>query len=345
MKMYLQICSVILLFLSMSSCKGQNKTDSPQTKENSYIPIEEITTPDIDPYFVESKTVTSPYGPTDITRNILEDSKGNIWLATWEGIIGFDGENFTNYTNKEGLRPFHVFTILEDSKGIIWFGTIGAGVYRYDGKTFVNFTKNEGLVHNRVGCIYEDKMGKIWFGTEGGASCYDGQTFQNFTTKDGLINNDINSIIEDKNGTLWFGARGDACTFDGEKFTKITNDTGMSFTNVRSIIKDKNDDIWLGGNDGLWKYDGISYDILTTDFVGYLHEDRAGNIWTSSAVNGNAGIWTLSRYDEKRKPTKIKTENNMFFGIMEDTKGDIWMGTLRGVYRYDGEDFDYFREG
>ena len=90
MKKYLQVCSVILLFLLMSSCEGQNQTDTSQTRESSHIPIERITTPDVDPYFMESKAIASPYGPTDITRNVLEDSKGNIWLATWEGIIDFD---------------------------------------------------------------------------------------------------------------------------------------------------------------------------------------------------------------------------------------------------------------
>ena len=347
MKKYIPIYSLLLLLVLIASCKEQNKTDLPEDS----ISQAEGSLPKSDPYFVESKAITSSFGPSSITRNILQDRKGNIWLATWEGIIRYDGISFTNFTNKEGLRRFHVFSVLEDKKGNIWFGTIGAGVYRYDGKLFTNFTTKDGLAHNGVGCIYEDETGNIWFGTQGGASRYDGKSFRNFTTKDGLTNNDINSIIEDKTGKFWFGTRGGTCIYDGKTFTSFTNKEGGPYINVRSIIEDKNGNIWLGGNDGLWCYDSSSLTNFTTDFVGYIYEDKKGNIWTSSAADGNAHNWVLSRYDEKslhnEKTTasRITVQENMFFGILEDTNGNIWLGTLNGVYRYDGETFFDFTEG
>ncbi len=347
MKKYIPIYSLLFLLVFIASCKEQNKTDPPEDS----ISQAEGSLPDSDPYFVESKAITTSFGPRSITRNILQDRKGNIWLATWEGIIRYDGNSFTNFTKKEGLKRFHVFSVLEDKNGNIWFGTIGAGVYRYDGKSFTNFSMKEGLAHNGVGCIYEDNTGNIWFGTGGGASRYDGKSFRNFTTKDGLTNDDINSIIEDKTGKFWFGTRGDACFYDGKTFTKFTNKEGAPFVNVRSIIEDKNDNIWLGGNDGLWRYDGSSWTNFTTDFVGYIFEDKEGNIWTSSAENGNAQNWVLSRYEEKslqnEKTTasRIMAKEDMFFGIMEDTNGNIWLGTLNGVLRYDGETFFDFTQG
>jgi len=270
MKKYVQIYSVLLLFIFSPSCKGQNKTELP--KDSISQPKSKL--PDNDPYFKETKTITTSYGPSSITRNIMQDRKGNIWLATFEGIVRHDGKSFTNFTNKEGLRRFRAFAVLEDRNGNIWFGTIGAGVYRYDGKSFTNFTTEEGLANNRVGYIYEDKTGNIWFGTQGGASCYDGKSFRNFTTKEGLTNNDVNSIIEDKTGTFWFGTRGDACFYDGKTFTKFTNKEGIPFKNVRSIIEDKKGNIWLGGNDGLWCYDGSSFTNFTRNFVGYIYEDK-----------------------------------------------------------------------
>ena len=359
MKKYIHVYSVLFLFVFIASCKGQNKT----TQSKDIISQPETNLPEIDPYFTESKAITTSYGPRSITRNIIQDRNGNYWFATWLGIIRYDGNSFTNFTNKEGLRRFRVFSILEDRKGNIWFGTIGAGVYRYDGKVFTNITTKEGLVNDRVGCILEDKKGNIWFGTMGGVSRYDGKSFRNFTTEDGLTNNDINSIIEDKTGRFWFGTRGDACFYDarlpdgqGKTFTKFTNKEGAPFVNVRSIIEDKKGNIWLGGNDGLWHYDPDkdrgSFTNFTTDFVGYIYQDKKGNIWTSSAANsnGNSNNWVLSRYDitlppyEKVTATQIKAEEGMFFGIIEDKKGSIWFGTLDGVYRYDGKSFNYFKD-
>ncbi len=344
---YTPICLFLIPFAFLISCKRQKETGFP--KDDIRHPKQsEIQLPDTDPYFVESKAATTAYGPSSITRNIMQDSKGNIWLATWEGIIRYDGNSFTNFTNKEGLRRFHAFAVLEDSKGNLWFGTIGAGVYRYNGKSFTNFTTKEGLANDRAAYIYEDKAGNLWFGTEGGASCYDGQSFRNFTTDEGLANNDVNAIIEDKAGKFWFGTGGHACLYDGKKFTEITNEEGAPFTNVRSIREDKRGNIWLGGNDGLWRFDGRSFTNFTTDFVGYIYEDRKGNIWTSSEGAGTH-TWVLSRYDEqplsseKAMATPIWKEEGMLFGIQEDANGGIWFGTLNGVCRYDGTSFDCFQ--
>ena len=358
MMKYLQSFFALFLLGFMFSCNEQKKDDQ-STVVTSQTNQPAAISPEIDPYFIDSKTINSSYGPKSInssygpmsiTRNIIQDKKGNFWFATWEGIMQFDGNSFTNFTNKAGLKRFRVFTILEDKAGNIWFGTVGAGVYLYDGKTFTNFTTKEGLVNNRIGCILEAKNGDIWIGTAGGISKYDGNSFTNLTTKEGLTNNDVNTIIEDKTGKLWIGTRGDACFYNGTIFTKITNSAGQSFANVRSIIKDKEGNIWLGGNDGLWAYDGSSFTNFTKNFVGDVYQDKEENIWTTSAVNGNSNKWSLSRYDtmslksKKATATQIKTEEGMLFGILEDSEGHIWVGSLNGVYRYDGHSFNDFKD-
>ncbi|MCB0628291.1 MAG: two-component regulator propeller domain-containing protein [Saprospiraceae bacterium] len=332
---------LLYLVVITTSCRGQQPADRPE--KTPLIPTV-INTQDVDPYFVASEAITTPYGPTSITRTIIEDSKGNIWLATWQGIIRYDGKTFTNFTSKDNLRKFHAFSVLEDRKGNIWFATIGAGVYRYDGQSFVNYTSKEGLANDRVIYIYEDTAGNIWFGGEGGISCFDGKSFRNYTTEEGLTSNDVNTIIEDKTGKFWIGTRGQACTFDGKTFTVLTNPFGKPFENVRLIMEDSRGHIWLGGNDGLWRYDGMLFTNYSTHFVGYIYEDHKGNIWTSSE-GINSRNWVLSRYDTGgTTATQIRSEEGMYFGIAEDREGGIWVGTLNGVCRYDGTSFNYFRD-
>lgn len=328
------------------SCSGKVKEGSPNENANQplnvILDLQEIPTNDFDPYFIETTSITSPTGPDSITRNVLQDRNGNIWLASWEGIIRYDGNEFTNFTNKKKLRRFHVFSLLEDSKGNLWFGTIGAGVYKYDGDTFTNITVQEGLANDIVGCMFEDSSENIWFGTAGGASMYDGNLFRNFTTEDGLSNNDINSIIEDATGNLWFGTRGDVSIYDGNSFTNFTKDDNSPFTNVRSIIEDKNGYIWLGGNDGLWCFDGTSFVQYTSDFAGYIYEDSLGKIWVCAA-EPNSYHWVLWMYDANKAffgtatATQIKKQSGQLFGIFEDSDGTIWVGNEHGVFRYDGE--------
>lgn len=345
MKSYSQIYALFLMLVFCTSCRGQVKTDLPKDNIKS-----------------ETKSVITSAGPNHITRNIIQDRKGNIWIASWEGIFRYDGKSFTNITSKVSSARF--FSVLEDRKGNLWFGSIGSGVYYYDGISFRNFTTKEGLLNNEITCIYEDKAGNIWFGTGGGASRYDGISFRNYIINGDAMNEDrtgkafpyrphyeVNSIIEDKTGRFWFGTRGNTFVYDGKTFTVFTHD-GKPFTNVRSIIEDKKGNIWLGGSNGLWCYDGSTFTNFTQKFVGYIIEDKKGNIWTSSESDNGQG-WALSRYDRKslsnKKPTvtEIKSEyenKGMIFGILEAYDRSIWFGALDGVYRYDGNTITDFKD-
>lgn len=93
----------------LTSCKGQKKTDPP--KGNTQQATQSIINPsDIDPYFTETQAITSAYGPSSITRNIIQDRKGNFWLATWEGIVRYDGNSLT-FFKKNRLETKSLFGI------------------------------------------------------------------------------------------------------------------------------------------------------------------------------------------------------------------------------------------
>ncbi|SEJ24459.1 Two component regulator propeller [Dyadobacter sp. SG02] len=341
------VCSfALLLFVSGTWCHGQITTNLPKS---------------------DTAGIISSHGPSAITRNIIQDRKGNIWMAAFDGIFRYDGKSFTNITSKVSSARF--FSVLEDRKGNFWFGTIGSGVFYYDpnradDKTFQHFTKQQGLIDDQVPHIYEDKSGNIWFGTLKGLSRYDGKQFRNYRANLGPAftslesgdlppddHDDVNAIVEDKNGKFWLGTRGNARVYDG-KISSVLVHNGQTFTNVRTIIEDSKGNVWLAGQDGLWRYDGITFTNISDDFVGYVYEDRKGNIWTSSE-NAVSGKWGISRYDKNtlsdKKPTAIKiaseygVNERMTFGILEANDGSIWFGSLDGVYRYDGNSIKGFK--
>jgi ligand-binding sensor domain-containing protein len=352
---YAHVYTLFLMFVFYTPCKGQNQTNLPKDNIKS-----------------ETKDVSTSQGPNTSVRTIKQDRKGNMWLVSLEGIIRYDGKSFTNLTSKIGSHKF--WDVLEDRRGNIWLATIDSGVYYYNGKSLQNFTTSDGLVSNRVFEIYEDKAGTIWFGTGDGLSRYDGKSFRNFTMKEmppptnaadsvrvpvyrkelyhpelyevywliNETNNRIHTIIEDKTGKIWFGTWSYAGVYNGKTIATITNKDGKPFKNVRSMIKDKKGNIWFGGGGGLWRYDGIVFTNFTRNSVGYVYEDRKGNIWTTSQSD-NGPDWTLSRYDNKslsdKKPTvtKIKSGEDGLFGISEARDGSIWVGASDGVYRYDGK--------
>jgi len=161
-------------------------------------------------------------------RNIIQDRENNIWFSslTHGGLTRYDGTNFINFTEKDGLCDDMVFTSFEDSKGKLWIGVIENGdLCSYDGNSFSHYTKEDGTCFNFVSCFYEDKSGKLWFGSE---------------TENGL------------------------CTFDGERFAPFAVEGSEALSSVRFILGDSEGNMWIGGRFGsLWRFDGTSLENFT----------------------------------------------------------------------------------
>jgi ligand-binding sensor domain-containing protein len=81
---------------------------------------------------------------------MMQDSKGNIWFGgsetqstvqTTNGIWRYDGVNFKNFTVKDGLNGYSIWSMCEDSNGHIWIGTRNTGLTRFDGDRFETFSE------------------------------------------------------------------------------------------------------------------------------------------------------------------------------------------------------------
>ena len=56
--------------------------------------------------YPETKGVITSQGPGSLVRKIIQDSKGNILMVLWEGIIRSDGKSITNITSEVSSARF-----------------------------------------------------------------------------------------------------------------------------------------------------------------------------------------------------------------------------------------------
>jgi len=362
----MQIYSILLLIFFTTSCYGQNQTHLPKDSVST-----SKTTFTDQPKTKVNTGVTTTYldGESPITCS-LQDKEGNLWFGTFgDGVFRYDGETFTNITQKEGLCNNHIISILEDTSGNLWFGTTD-GLCYYDGKTFTHVPipsygdGDMGSNSNHVVCLLQDRNGNIWLGTwGGGAYRYDGKSFSSFLANagkiydDGRHHNHINSIMEDTLGNIWFTSmsHGGVSRYDGKTFTHFTLKDGLSDDMVISSFQDRAGNIWLGTRDnGLCRYDAASgrftnyteADGLIDNCVSGIHEDKSGKLWL---VGGRVGECYYDGKTFTPFPSKENKNLNINRILLEDKAGYLWFsgktnGKNGSLWRYDGKTLTAFTQ-
>ena len=105
-----------------------------------------------------------------LVNDIIQDHKGLLWFATWNGLYRFDGYNFKNYkSNMEdlgGLTNDRLLDIVEDKFGCIWVLCYDSTCYRFNPdkevfepviqKTVNNFRSISVLPNGIVWLLCED---------------------------------------------------------------------------------------------------------------------------------------------------------------------------------------------
>ncbi|WP_246041131.1 hybrid sensor histidine kinase/response regulator transcription factor [Flavivirga rizhaonensis] len=162
----------------------------------------------------------------NIIRDIIEDSKGNIWFATGDGLsklslteVRAKQPKFQVYKNikndTESISHDYILTVFESNSGDIWAGTLGGGLCKFipstDGKTdrFKTYSEKDGLPNNVIKAMLEDDEGNLWLSTNKGLSRFNisDETFKNFDVNDGLQGNEFSELASFKRSTgeLLFG--------------------------------------------------------------------------------------------------------------------------------------------
>ena len=356
------IFTLLLVSVFFTSCNGQIKSIRPN---ETVIEQQSFTN--------KNTKLTKTQGTTE-HQNVhcsLQDKNGNLWFGTTgEGVYRYDGKEFTQFTQKDGLSNNSIWSISEDKSGNIWFGT-DDGVSRYDGKNISKIpfvisslsslgmsTPQSGKIS--VGSIFQDKRGIIWFGTSEDLYCYDGKLFSRFLDKGNILNNQnlklkwIQCFLEDSKGIIWMGsgpiAMEGIIQFDGKSITgSKPNEDGW----IRYIVEDKNKKLWFGGrSNGNFIYDGKNFTRYTEKVrIGNpILADKSGNVWFTgeeriSTVESEEGIWCYDGKTFKNFNTHDGLSKYFVWSMLASSNGNIWIGTRNcGLYRYDGETFTAFSE-
>lgn len=267
-------------------------------------------------------------------------------------------------TTKNDISPGHaILSLAKDKDDAIWVGTENNGLFVYSKTTnkkahiLYSSARPNSINSNSIWSLMSARNGVMWMAPfKGGLSFYDSEyhKFEHINTNPfdsrSLNNRLVNSLSEDKAGNIWIGTDGGGLnywnrvnnTFDNYSL----NATSLGTNVVLSTLQVNADELWVGA----WAK-GISiFNIKSKEFqqwntknsflksnnISDMLLDRKGRIWI---MNFNGGAQVYDPVTDSHNDIILKSENDgskitTVFSVMEDTAGQIWIGTLTsGLFR------------
>ncbi len=203
------------------------------------------------------------------------------------------------------------------------------------------YSLEDGLPQSQVRDVLQDERGYLWLAVLGGGLArFDGHTFETFTAEDGLPSNVALTLHEDASGALWVGTRNGLARYDGHTFTSFTTEEGLTDDNVQALAEGPDGRLWIGTPSGVFSYDGREFQKLAPDRIheaSYRSLATVGDtLWIGDqgGVHRYAGSQLTSFIDTTAAPVETAR------ALVPRTDGGLWMGTRKGLFRYEDAQFD-----
>ena len=290
--------------------------------------------------------------PDNRVQFVNEDAGGRIWIGTQRGLVSVSDGQY-----KVEDRLLH-FTSSLAFKNDMYFLTVDGDIYCYQ-TTKQKLTKVGSLsaVAGKTSPTGNFLLNDKWvILTNTGVFNYD------FNTRKISVDSGLNirngEVICDNHGDFWIYNHTGCVTYilaknGARKEFQLIPEDKLGYIDYERyhIVHDSRGIIWIStyGN-GLFAYDTTEDKLehflanindqshISSDFLLYVMEDRAGGIWVSSEYSGLSRISVLNEgtsriYPESRE---LFDRSNTIRMLTKMPDGDIWVGTRKGgLYTFD----------
>lgn len=287
--------------------------------------------------------------PQNSVTAITQTRDGYLWLATFDGLVHYDGVRFTVFdkSNTKGLTSNRFSALCEDAGGALWIGTVDGGLTRYQDGLFTSFTTREGLPSNQVFSLQRDGD-SLLISTMGGVAYW----------RDGQIQPDPEGC-DPRKSRLYVSPSGTHWVCDDNGLHRLAGgrrttypipcpDSQASPTGFE-MFEDCEGSLWLSiAGQGVYRVSGATITHYTTQdglpaaaCVLLYCQDREGNVWfgTTEYLPGEnparakqlaAARPGILRFKDGRFTgygVKDGLSSNIVRAVYEDREGTLWIGT------------------
>jgi hypothetical protein len=200
---------------------------------------------------------------------------GTLWIATYQGVVTWDGLSFGLHTTADGLPSDEALGIAAAPDGTVWVATTG-GTARWDGAGWTAWTAINGLPADWTTSVAAAGGDDAWIGTSVGIAHWDGLAWTTWGPDQGLPPSVVTSLALD-GAALWIGTVHGAARLDGGAVTVYdASSSGLLSNWVTAVAVAPDGTAWFGHDHNFFAHGGLS----TFD----------GSAWSSDSLLATGGV-------------------------------------------------------
>jgi signal transduction histidine kinase/ligand-binding sensor domain-containing protein len=263
--------------------------------------------------------------PQNSVNDILQSRDGYLWLATFGGLVRFDGVRFVIFDRSTpGIESQRITALHQHRNGALWAASEDGMLIRYEHGRFTTFSSRDGLPHAGAVRIEEDDEGGLWVTWIGRITRFDGQRFETFgperfanrvaippwaryydawwtqdadglhalvkgevrTFSNELVGQNVRHVTPDRRGNLWIVTR-------NAGVIRASGDRIRRFTRLDGLPSDHPGGPFAEGPDGdLWVLDnGVLYRVLRGNAEPVTLPGAPTFGWKSFCVDDEGSTW------------------------------------------------------
>jgi signal transduction histidine kinase/ligand-binding sensor domain-containing protein/AraC-like DNA-binding protein len=199
--------------------------------------------------------------PVNAVKRVLQGRDGYLWLATYGGLVRFDGVRFTVFDtgNTEELPSSRIVDLTQGADGSLWMRTEPGHLVRLQKGEFTHFDEADGLRDRSTKVVHVDAAGQLWVGSDHGVYRLSGKRFRRVAAS--AIDGEVTTLMHEAEGALWVGTRhAGLFRIQGDRVTRFDTASGLSSNWILALQQDREGALWVGTEVGAHRYRGGTFE-------------------------------------------------------------------------------------
>jgi ligand-binding sensor domain-containing protein/signal transduction histidine kinase len=267
--------------------------------------------------------------PDNAVTAIVQTRNGYLWLATYDGLVRFDGVSFTTFDNSNTpeMRSSRVTSLFEDAEGNLWIGCESGDLTRHRDGHFYSVPFHPPWDNKKIQYIGADASGHLWLvNPDGKLASLEGQAVAVPNTGGAVT---VVALAQNPGGTISEDCNGKVFAFERDHLVPLA--LGLQSTDyVKWICRGRDGGLWIITQYRLLKWNGsriqdFGPSPLGQSSVTAMMEMNSGSLAVGTLENG---LFLISpprgvvHFDRAHG-----FPNNWVRALCEDREGTLWVGT------------------